>query len=231
MWTLDRAEPASISRDRSIRLWPIVVLTVLAAGWSEFRTSAVEAWLLPRLAARLTWSVRPGTSHGIVFPRSGPLDHGRGYDALPDFSRRLRSSGYHIAEQARFSPGLILLTWIGIPPPYHEPVRAGLLVRGADRSVLYDATQHEQQWRRAEDVPPIVVRTLLFMEDRQLGDGASPHSNPAVDWGRYVKATVLYGGSRLGLPLRVEGGSTLPVQLEKLRRPEELQGHSTSYGR
>jgi membrane peptidoglycan carboxypeptidase len=38
-----------------------------------------------------------------------------------------------------------------------------------------------------------------------------------VDWGRLSKAGLLYAGHKLGLPLPVEGGSTLATQIEKFR--------------
>ena len=42
MCPLDTAEPGSISRGRSLRFCLVVVFAVLAAGWSEFRTSALR---------------------------------------------------------------------------------------------------------------------------------------------------------------------------------------------
>src|SRR5262249_32031064 len=41
--------------------------------------------------------------------------------------------------------------------------------------------------------------------------------NPVVDWGRSAKAGFLYAGHVLGLPVHVEGGSTLATQIEKFR--------------
>src|SRR5206468_6249810 len=59
--------------------------------------------------------------------------------------------------------------------------------------------------------------SLLFLENRALRQSSAPWSDPSVDWGRSAKAVALYAGHTIGLPLRVEGGSTLAVQLEKYR--------------
>src|SRR5207248_2961027 len=55
---------------------------------------------------------------------------------------------------------------------------------------------------------------------RDLADSSSANRNPVLDWGRLVRAGFLYAGSRLGLPIRVEGGSTLATQIEKFRYGE-----------
>ena len=68
-----------------------------------------------------------------------------------------------------------------------------------------------------EEISPLLVKALLMIENRQLDEPADVRTNPVVDWGRLAKATVLYAGRKLGLPLRVEGGSTLATQMEKYR--------------
>ena len=42
-----------------------------------------------------------------------------------------------------------------------------------------------------------------------------------MDWERLAKAAILYAGNKLGLPLPVEGGSTLATQMEKYRHSYE----------
>jgi membrane peptidoglycan carboxypeptidase len=106
---------------------------------------------------------------------------------------------------------------LGIPPPYAEPSRAGLRIDGFDGSAMYDATAAWGDVDRFESIPPVVIRTLLYIENRELAEKESPYKNPAIDWPRFGKAVLLYGASRLGIPTTVEGGSTLAVQLEKYR--------------
>jgi len=42
-----------------------------------------------------------------------------------------------------------------------------------------------------------------------------------VDWDRLAKAAILYAGHKLGLPVPVEGGSTLATQIEKYRHSSD----------
>ena len=193
---------------------------LIAAVAFELRSSVVQSRLLSFVSSRLTYTVGSGASPRIVFPRNGPFDVRHGYARIPGFERRLTNQGYRVVEQARFSSALALATRAGLFPPYRERSLAGLRIAGADGGVVYDAGAGSPTFRGFESIPPIVVRSLLYMEDRDLGQGPGPSSNPSIDWGRLAKAALLYAGHRLGMPVRLEGGSTLAVQLEKYRHSE-----------
>ncbi len=195
----------------------VVTLMVALAVAVEVRTSALQSLLLSRYVERLSFEVRSGPSSAIDFPTAGPFDEARGYTRLREFEERLVASGYRITEQARFSPQLLWLTRHGITPPFAEPSRIGLVIRGADGTVLRDATARGFAFERFEDVPDVVVRSLLFIENRELADARDPRANPAVEWDRFARAAILYGGRRLGVSSSPEGGSTLATQLEKYR--------------
>jgi membrane peptidoglycan carboxypeptidase len=92
-------------------------------------------------------------------------------------------AGFHVVEQARLSPGLEKLTRWGITPPYREPPVAGLVIRGEGGMVLYDAESRERLFRSYGEIPPLVVKALLFVENRELADSSIPTRNPVVDWG------------------------------------------------
>ena len=211
---------------RSARWLKLAVVVALCVGglasvtYHELRTSAMQSWLLSRYAARLSYEIEPGPSPSIAFPRGGPFDAQRGYPRLGDFSRRLASAGYTVAEQARQSAGMIRFVRWGVTPPYREPAAAGLVVRDFRGEPLYDARPRDVLFPDFEDIPPLIVNTLLFLENRELTNPTDPGSNPAIDWRRLGKAGGLYVARGMGLPLRSEGGSTLAVQLEKYRHSE-----------
>jgi membrane peptidoglycan carboxypeptidase len=198
----------------------VAIAAVVAVAGLEFRTAALEARILAKIASDMKYTVEPGPSSRIAFPRGGPLDERRGYSRLPDFSKRLESRGFQITAQARQSSALAMASRFGIAPPYSEATVAGLVILGRDGSPIYDATAGRRGLARFEDVPPDVVRALLYIENRELDRETSPYSNPAVDWARFGKAMLLYSASRIGIPTPVEGGSTLAVQLEKYRHAE-----------
>jgi len=198
----------------------LVILALAALALFEAQTSTLQSTLLPVLDSWLTWNVAPGASGSVVFPRPGPYDTERGYSRLPEFQTRLEARGYQLVEQARFSPALALATRIGLSPPIREKPFAWLKIRSRDDTVVYDAARPVYRLRSIDSVPPLVVRSLLLMENRQLVDNTDPRANPAVDWGRLARAAVLATGSRLGLPVQFQGGSTLAVQIEKYRHSE-----------
>ena len=203
----------------------IGICLAVATTW-EMRTSGLESWFFWRWSSALNYAIEPGPSLQIAFPVSGPFDERRGYTKLPQFRERLEAHGFRVSEQARQAPGLSRLIRWGIAPPDHEPSTAGLIIRDADGVALYEPAADSRIFHRFEDVPPLVIHTLLFIENRRIDDGAGWQENPAIDWPRSSKAFILYTGRGLGLNLRLEGGSTLAIQLEKYRHSPS--GHTFS---
>ncbi len=187
----------------------------------EIRTSALSSRILSRYAQKMSYHVEPGPSPSIVFPQHGPFDVRTGYALIPDFERRLRAIGYQITEQARFSPELERAARWGIRPPYTEPTSTKLTIHGTDGRPLFKAPVIENYFRSFEEIPPLVVKSLLIIENRELDEPAGYRTNPVVDWDRLAKAALLYAGHKLGLPLSVEGGSTLATQMEKYRHSDD----------
>lgn len=197
-----------------------LALLLLTLSW-ETHTGVLESRLFAQWAKGLTYYIQPGPTNGVVFPTGGPADVRRGYTRIPEFAQNLKSHGFRIAEQARFSPALVAAARFGISPPYREPAVTGLSIEGADGGDLFEAPDQTNGFVRYEEIPPVVVRSLLFIENRELDKETSPWSNPAIDWGRWTKAVLIYSANRFGFPIRVEGGSTLAVQVEKYRHSED----------
>jgi membrane peptidoglycan carboxypeptidase len=194
----------------------LAALLLLAASAHELHTAFLQSQFFPLVASRLTWQVEPGESPAIRYPKSGPFDVTRGYTRIPDFQDRLQQRGFRLAEQSRFSPTLIFAGKLGLTPPAAERATAGLVILDKDGNTVYDAAARLRTFRRYEDIPPVVVRSLLSMEDQHLHLG-SDEVNPAVDWGRLMRAAFFDGASKLGLPAVFQGGSTLAMQMEKYR--------------
>jgi membrane peptidoglycan carboxypeptidase len=204
---------------------PVVAGTV---ALYEARTSEIEARILSSVAAKLSYKLGPGPSPTITFPSGGPFNEQRGYSELPGFERRLMDAGYRVVAQARPSPELERLARWKITPPFHEPAATGLIVRGENRMVLYDAGARQRTFKSYEDIPPTVAKALLLVENRELDDSDFATRNPVVDWGRLGKAGLMYAGHKLGLPVPLEGGSTLATQIEKFRYADGGRTNSAS---
>ena len=205
---------------RPVARWLLGAALAAAVGVAlgyEIRTSGLEARLLPRYTAKLSYELASGPSDSIVFPQAGPFDHRRGYSRLAEFQSRLEGYGFQVDRQTRLSPGLARLISWGVNPPYREAPVAGLVIRGKGGVPIFEAVPNERQFKSFEDIPPILVASLLFIENRELLNPVDPRANPAIEWDRLVKAGLLYLSNKLGLPVSLQGGSTLAVQLEKYR--------------
>ncbi len=224
VFTLD-----GIRRTASVRIGPppqsptnwrrisLVAGLLLALAAHEVRTSALQSWLFSRWAERLTYRLGSGPSSRIAFPEAGPYDERFGYTRIPEFERRLEAQGYRVTAQTQLSEAAAKLAGWGFPPPYQEPALAGLVIRDAGGMPLYDSTLGHGIFRDLDGVPLLLLNTVLFIENRRLQEPADPRENPVVDWPRFAKAGVMYAGRKLGLPLPLQGGSTLATQLEKFR--------------
>lgn len=203
---------------RRLKLALAILLSFGLAGvvvW-ELRTSGLQAHFLSRYVRTLTYRVEPGASDAIRFPAAGPYDARLGYSRLPDFVERLAAAGYEVKAQARLSTPLMDLADRDIFLPYHEKDQSGLRIRDRRGHTLYEAQNPERIYRRFGNVPPVIVETLLFIENRELLDPRFPQRNPTIEWDRLAKAALEYAyDGESGQ--RGPGGSSLATQIEKAR--------------
>ncbi|AZF46432.1 transglycosylase domain-containing protein [Pseudomonas sp. R2-7-07] len=220
------SDPAPLSKNKprpryARRLfWLIVLMALAALGFAvakELRTSRLQAQELSRLARDLTYRLEPGPSPAIAYPGAGPFDRRLGYSDLGTFLPRLLKRGYVIETQARFSAELMDYSAKGLFVPYAEKIQAGLSITDCRAVPLYQYNYPQQLYENFAAIPPVVVNSLLFIEDRDLLDPAQPEANPAVDWPRFTKAAWSQVARLLHLPGQTAGGSTLATQLEKYR--------------
>lgn len=192
-----------------------VVLGALAV--QEARTSRLQAAYLSDLASRLTWSMEPGPSERIRFPSHGPYDERFGYTRIPEMVERLESRGFRVAEQAVVSPDFARLVDRGLFPIYREKTAGGLTVLDRRGEDIFVARYPERIYASLDEIPPVVVRSLLFIENRGLLDPRFPNRNPVVEWPRFFSSVLEYGLRLVGLDRNVPGASTLATQIEKFR--------------
>ena len=207
-------------RYRRRLFWLIVLMALVGLGFAaakEMRTSRLQAQELSRLARSLTYQVEPGPSAAIAYPGAGPFDRRLGYSDLGTFLPRLLKRGYVIEAQARFSPALMDYSAKGLFVPYAEKIQAGLSITDCRAVPLYQYNYPQHLYESFTAIPPLVVNSLLFVENRDLLDPAQPQANPAVDWPRFANAAWSQVAKALHLPGQSAGGSTLATQLEKYR--------------
>jgi membrane peptidoglycan carboxypeptidase len=210
----------SVATKKRLRvlLWVCVsILLLVACVFTEIQTSILQSWFFTRTNEQLSYQLAIGSSSEIAFPRSAPFDDRRGYSKLAAFQARLEAQGYQVTQQVRQTERMVNLIKRGISPPYLEPPETGLDIRGADGMPLFRHAQTEFLFAKMDDIPPLLVKTLLFLENRDLDHPTSPWQNPAIEWDRLFKATLFYIASKFYISVPVQGGSTLAVQLEKFR--------------
>lgn len=204
--------------------WLLLLIIVVVVGLAvvkEMRTSRFQAREISKYAASLSYSVQPGPSDAIVYPGAGPFDRRLGYSALGEFLPRLLKRDYVIQAQARFSPALMGYVEKGLFVPYTEKIQAGLTITDCRAAPVYQFKYPQQLYANFEAIPPVVVQSLLFIENRFLLDPKQPLANPAVDWPRFGMAVWSQVAKLLSLPGQSAGGSTLATQLEKYRHSPE----------
>ncbi len=191
----------------------VAVLAVLAAV--EVRTSWFQSRLLVAATSRIGYAVDTGPSSAIRFPGTGPYDLRLGYAGLSHSATRLTGEGFEIQGQARWSPLAFALGHLGLSAIGDEKGQAGLVVLDRAGRPLHAARYPRQVFHRFEEIPSVVVRSLLFVENRELLEQA--HGNPAIEYARLGRAVLDLGLQRLDPGHPVSGGSTLATQLEKVR--------------
>jgi membrane peptidoglycan carboxypeptidase len=206
------------------RKWPAEVVCALIAAFligTEIQSSWFESRLLAFTDTRLKYGVAPGPSHAIAYPKAGPYDRRLGYSLVPAFITRLEAAGYQVQAQARNSKPLLLAARLGLYPPYREKIQAGLRILDRRDELLYQSDYPSRVYPGFSSIPPIVVKTLSFIENRHLMDPRHPYRNPAIEWSRLVRAAVDFSLHQVDRRRPISGGSTLATQLEKMRHSPE----------
>lgn len=210
-------EPTRRRMSRGKILAAGLVCLLAAVILLELRTSRQQARLLSAVSRGLAYRLEPGPNPQLRYPSAGPYDERLGYSRLNGFLQRLNSAGWEVKAQARPSPAYFRLIDSGLFAIYHERAQAGLSLTDRRGANLYSLRIPSRVYEDFEAIPPTLVRTLLFVENREMLYPATPYRNPAVEWDRLAKAMLHYGLRKANFQEETSGGSTLATQLEKIR--------------
>jgi membrane peptidoglycan carboxypeptidase len=196
----------------------LAALAMLCWGLAaEARTSYLQSSIFANLTRNMSFAVGSGPNRSIRFPKSGPYDERLGYAELPVFIDSLNAHHFTVESQAEWSHSLVRFVDRGGYAIYGEKARSGLRLFDRDGNPLYQASYPERAYTDFSSIPPVVVGSLLYVEDHDLLDPQDPRRNPAVEWSRFMLAV---GGRVAGLfdrRFREGGASTLATQTEKFR--------------
>ncbi|MBO0057977.1 hypothetical protein JJD30_14945, partial [Listeria monocytogenes] len=82
---------------------------------------------------------------------------------------------YAITRQAHFSPALMRYAEHRLFPPYAEKAQAGLDIADCRGVPIYDFRYPQRRYANFASLPPLVVQSLLFIENRDLLDHERPY--------------------------------------------------------
>ena len=200
----------------------VIIMTGSMLVKKEVQTSKYQARYLSAISKQLSSELKPGHSSAIRYPDHGPYDQRLGYTFLSDQIARLDKAGYGITTQASISPMMRrLVDDYGLFPIYQEKTQAGLRIVDQADHTLFSAVYPVHGYPSFNAIPPLVLNTLLFIENRELLDETHKSINPAVEWDRLGFAALQMMARKLGADINVPGGSTLATQLEKYRHSPE----------
>ncbi len=196
----------------------VILVAISMLIKKEVQTSKYQARYLSAISKQLSSELKPGHSSAIRYPDHGPYDQRLGYTLLPDEIARLEKLGFSVTTQASISPMMRqLVDDYGLLPIYQEKTQAGLRIVDQLDQTLFSAVYPVHGYPDFNAIPPLVLNTLLFIENRELLDEAHKNINPAVEWDRLGFAALQMMARKLGADINVPGGSTLATQLEKYR--------------
>lgn len=201
-----------------IILGVILIIGVIAKiVHQEVVSSKYQALYLSEIAKQLSFKLESGTSKSIRYPTYGPYDQRMGYTLIPSAIDRLQKTGFDISEQAASSPMMSKLAGYGLFPIFDEKSRSGLKIVDQTGQTLFSTLYPGRGYANFDAIPPLVLHTLLFIENKELLNNEYPTQNPAVEWDRFGFATLLMMANKLGITESTPGGSTLATQIEKYR--------------
>ncbi|MGZ5576507.1 MAG: transglycosylase domain-containing protein [Methylobacter sp.] len=196
----------------------VIGIAVTTLVKKEVQTSKYQARYLSAISKQLSSELKPGHSSSIRYPDHGPYDQRLGYTLLSDEIERLEKLGYSVTTQAFISPMMTrLVDDYGLFPIYQEKTRTGLRIVDQADQTIFSAVYPTYGYSDFNAIPPLVLNTLLFIENRELLDENHKNVNPAVEWDRLGFAALQMMARKLGADINVPGGSTLATQLEKYR--------------
>ncbi len=208
-----RIGPRFSDRKLAVVFAAIALLLILS---HELRYSTGQAAWWAQVARPLHVELAPGANPVPFTPDAGPFDQRLGYADLPQRIARLHTMGFETASQARPSAQMYALKEHGLDAIYQEKPQAGLTLLDRTGRTLYNARYPHSIYDKFESIPPVLVSSLLFVEDREFLDGRW-NRNPVMDWERLSKAAGLRLLEYVGVDDSMIGGSTLATQLEKFR--------------
>lgn len=184
----------------------------------EIQTSYFQSLLFVEQSSRMKTTLEDQKTSNRWYPDHGPTNVRLGYTQIPEWLERL--SEFEVVKQATLNDEHLEFIKDGNNPIYNLETNKGLVLLDKNQEIFYDKRQ-KNQFASFEEIPSILVDILLFVENKNVLAEA-PYFNPAIEYSRFVKASMAYLWNKVLLQSgRVAGGSTLATQMEKYNFSED----------
>jgi membrane peptidoglycan carboxypeptidase len=219
----DPIPPAPVTRlPRFLILLPFLVflglITVAAIiVRAEMHTSKLQAEWLSFYAGQMKFAMQPGPSKDVRAPSFGPYNQRLGYSYLPFFIKSMQANDYDVAAQMRVPALYRYFIDRGLYPIYEPKSIAGLTLYDRVGQRLFTASYPNHVFASFTAIPPLLVNTLLFIENRELLKDGPVTRNPVIEWDRFIYAIFGHVIHAFLPNFNAGGGSTLATQTEKFR--------------
>ncbi len=215
----DAADSASLdtlkkSWYRSLPKWVYTVAlggtALTALGAAEMYTSFGQSFIFNAAANGTLFSSNKTIDSENAPMAQGPYDVRHGYSDTLRVRERLLDRGYTLAGDTTWTQRSLF--GMTLFPLYDEKSQVGLTIRDQQGSILHDARFPRNVYESFDDIPPLLVKSLLYVENRKLLNDSIGSRNPAIEWERLffaIKSDLSGNGGA--------GASTLATQTEKFR--------------
>ncbi|MAI60885.1 MAG: hypothetical protein CBB87_00160 [Micavibrio sp. TMED27] len=151
---------------------------------------------------------------------SGPYNIRNGYTRAQEFADALTGSGQWrlTARASHIAPKAF---GIELYPLYEEKPQTGFSIIDPSSDDISISRFPTQIYQNASEIPEVVTRSLMRVENRQLGQDNPQTKNLVIEPGPLLWNTTKKIGEKAGLPVgKVSGASTLITQKTKARHTE-----------
>ena len=166
----------NISRNQKIALGLTAVFSVAAA----MAYPHLQHLYFKHVASKTNVTLVPANSNA---PKAkapdGPYDKRNGYTDIDAYSARLAAQGYPLVARASSETPSIL--GYKIYPPYKEKAQTGLTITADTGELTYQSEFPRQVYANYDSIPPILLQSLFYAENRELLEPHDEDWNPAIE--------------------------------------------------
>ncbi len=147
-------------------------------------------------------------------PAVGNTDVERGYSEIQRIRQEAEAAGDKVSAQKPWKDRRIGPLHLG--PIFDRKPQAGITIRDMNGEKMYSGDTPHGFYASYDSIPNIIVQSFCLVEDKNICDESKdPTFNAAINWWRASQAAAMGVGKKIGVTSKVEGGSTLPIQITK----------------